>query len=295
MTQSAPVSTALATTAPVQAIAPLTRYEMTLEPEGMTAAWTLAERLAKIRFCKCPTPEEALARIMYGRTLGLSAIASMVNVHMIEDKPGTEAATLLGVCLGRTDICELFEPVGEPTATSATWVAKRAGKKEQRVTWTIEDAKTAGLAQKDNWKHYPKAMLSARCISALAKMVFPDIIKGFASTEELLDREQARTVTVTTDGEVVAVGGKPVEHANLDAELAALKAKISAAKTPDEFKALRQEVEEFPLHSAIPELRATYSEAKKKAKAAAQALAEQKEPEPATAPTDPAPAAAEGS
>jgi hypothetical protein len=45
-------------------------------------------------------------------------------------------------------------------------------------TYTIEDARGAGLANKDNWKKHPKDMLYARCLSRLGKHLFSDAIKN---------------------------------------------------------------------------------------------------------------------
>lgn len=44
------------------------------------------------------------------------------------------------------------------------------------VTFTIEDAQRAGLASRDVWKKNPDDMLFARCLSKLARRLFPDVI-----------------------------------------------------------------------------------------------------------------------
>lgn len=45
-------------------------------------------------------------------------------------------------------------------------------------SFSIEDAKRAGLLTNPTWKTYPKDMLFARALSRLARQLFPDVIKG---------------------------------------------------------------------------------------------------------------------
>ena len=47
-----------------------------------------------------------------------------------------------------------------------------------------EDAKTAGLIGKDNWKNYPKDMLYSRAISRLGRVLFADVVGACYSEDE---------------------------------------------------------------------------------------------------------------
>jgi hypothetical protein len=59
-----------------------------------------------------------------------------------------------------------------------------------RVTWTLDDARRANLAGRQNWRTYPRQMLAARASAELARLIFADVIGGLAITEEL-DEEGA--------------------------------------------------------------------------------------------------------
>jgi hypothetical protein len=75
---------------------------------------------------------------------------------------------------------------GKPTEKVCTISYKRRTAKERRIySFTMDDAKAAELFNKATWKKYPKAMLRARCISAVARMAFPDSIAGMYTPEEL--------------------------------------------------------------------------------------------------------------
>lgn len=55
------------------------------------------------------------------------------------------------------------------------------------MTWTFEQAKKAGLTNKDNWKNYPRAMLRARTIAEGVRAVYPAAIGGMMIAEEAAD------------------------------------------------------------------------------------------------------------
>lgn len=55
-----------------------------------------------------------------------------------------------------------------------------------RLDWTIEQAKTAGLTGKDNWKGYARAMLRARLIAEGVRAVYPAAIGGWQVPEEAM-------------------------------------------------------------------------------------------------------------
>lgn len=56
-----------------------------------------------------------------------------------------------------------------------------------RISWTLDQARRAGLAGKDNWKNYPRAMLRARCIAEGVRAVYPAAIGGMLVAEEARD------------------------------------------------------------------------------------------------------------
>jgi len=60
-----------------------------------------------------------------------------------------------------------------------------------RVMYTIDEAKRAGLVKDGGpWVAHPQAMLFARALSILARQLFPDVIAGVYSEDEV--REMAR-------------------------------------------------------------------------------------------------------
>ena len=157
------------------------------------AAWQLAHRVAGTEFV--PTalrgkPEAVLACILAGHEAGITPMQALQKIHVIEGRPALSAELMRGLVLQHGH--EIwFE---EQSSTRVTIGGKRAGgTRETKITWTMDDAKRAGLADRANWKKYPRAMLAARATSELCRAVFPDVLAGLSHTVEEL-----------TDGDIVA-------------------------------------------------------------------------------------------
>lgn len=190
-------------------------YRRGLEPTDIDKAFKVATAIAATGYCGIKTPEEALTRIMFGRELALTAMQSIRAVYVVNGRPGLDANVMHGLCLNHPT-CEYFEPV-ESTAKVATYRAKRKGRPEVVLSWTIEQAHAAGMfggrptpdgkektKPKDNWVNYPENMLRARCIANLARMVFPEAINGMHTAEELDGDVEPQPQHVTFETKVIA-------------------------------------------------------------------------------------------
>jgi len=120
---------------------------------------------------------------------------SCAHIVIIQGKPTMSAEVMLAMifknCPG-TKIQYL-----EVTNEKCTIKASRPGGEPSTFSFSMADAKAAGLDTKENWRKYPRAMLRSRCISELARSLFPDSLSGVSYTAEELG------ATVNEDGEVV--------------------------------------------------------------------------------------------
>lgn len=156
--------------------------------ELMPQAWALAERIARTEFV--PTalrgkPEAVLAAILTGHEVGISPMQALSKIHVIEGRPAMAAELMRALVLAQGH--EFY--VEESNTTRCTVVVRRHGaERESRFTWTLDDAKRAGLDGRQNWKRYTRAMLLARATSEAIRAVFPDVVAGISySVEELTD------------------------------------------------------------------------------------------------------------
>ena len=157
------------------------------EPEGIREAFYLAEVLVKSRLLpdSVTTPEAAFAIIATGRELGLTAMQSLRSIHVIKGKTILSADLVASLVKSRRDVCEYFQLV-ESTPERAVYKTKRVGEPEPTtMAFTMEDAKRAQLTSNANWTKYPAQMLRARCITGLARAVYPDLAMGIYDTDEI--------------------------------------------------------------------------------------------------------------
>ena len=104
-------------------------------------------------------PDEIHACVMLGRELGLGPMRSLSWVILVDGRPSLYAEGVRALILARGH--ELR--VTEWTKTRCVLAGRRAGSSDwQEVTYTIDDAKQAGLAGKPTWRAYPQEMLLAR-------------------------------------------------------------------------------------------------------------------------------------
>lgn len=145
------------------------------------------------------TSAAALAIIQKGRELGIPPMYALNNISVIQGRTVTGAELMLAMIY--RDHGDDAIQVEETTAERCVLLyRRRSWQAARRFEWSMEDARTAGLEKKEVWKGYPPAMLRARCISAVARMAFPDTIGGMYTHEEM-----GGEVEVTDTGEVIPV------------------------------------------------------------------------------------------
>lgn len=126
-------------------------------------------------FADTRSEAQAVAKILAGAEAGFGPMAAMTGIHIVKGKIVMGANLMAAKVKGsgrynykikRLDdtgcVLEFFEngrPVGESS-------------------FTLEDAKKAGLGGGDNWQHYPRNMMFARAISNGVRWYCADVFNG---------------------------------------------------------------------------------------------------------------------
>jgi hypothetical protein len=204
-------------------------------PKSMAEVQSMAEILSKSKLLpdalqgKAP---DVVVQILAGQELGLAPMAAIRGVYIVQGKPVLSADTMVALVLG-SGLAEFFSCIDE-TATSVTYETKRKGSPiPQRVTWSDEDSKAAGLNTKDTHRLYKRQMRRARCKALLARDVYPDVLAGCYDPEEL---------HVSVD----APPGMPARHSDaIDAEV---------IETPTVVRSLLDDIDTAPSEDALKAL-----------------------------------------
>lgn len=125
------------------------------------------------------------AAILTGQELGLTPMASLRAINIIQGTPAMTALAMRALVQSRGHQLRKVES----SDTRCVYEGRRAGMDTwERSEWTIERANRLGLTGKDNWRKQPEAMLIARASSEICRLVAADVLLGVPySAEELED------------------------------------------------------------------------------------------------------------
>ena len=130
-------------------------------------------------------PGNVLVAVQTGAELGLKPMQSLQGISVINGRPSIWGDAMRALVISHPEFEDLHE---DKQDTYCTVTLKRRGRSAVVTTFTMEDAKKAGLAGKSGpWQTAPKRMLQMRAFAFAARDLFADALKGIKSTEELRD------------------------------------------------------------------------------------------------------------
>lgn len=145
----------------------------------------MAAAIAKSGLFGMKTPDQALALMLTAQAEGQHPATITQDYDIIQGKAARKTNSVLARYQQAGGSVEWHELTDK--CADATFTPPQAAGKPLRIKWTAEMAKSAGLAGKDNWKNYPRAMLRARCIAEGVRATYPAAIGGMMVSEEAQD------------------------------------------------------------------------------------------------------------
>jgi hypothetical protein len=133
-------------------------------------------------------PDDAMVAIMHGAEHGVSPLAALQHIALVNGKPSFYGDALPGIALGKGYITDLDTKwtgtEGTDEWTAVCTVTKANGKTLSR-SFSVAEAKKAGLWTKSGpWSQYPKRMLGWRAIGYAVRDAAPSAMLGYTVEEE---------------------------------------------------------------------------------------------------------------
>jgi len=162
----------------------------TLTPQTMDEALRFAEILAGSSIVPKDyqgSPGNILVAVQLGAEIGLPPLQAIQNIAVINGIPSIWGDAMIALVRG-SGLLESIEETISDDGQEATCTVQRRGEEPVTRTFSMEDAKLAGLSSKPGpWKEYPKRMLQMRARSWALRDVFPDVLRGVYMAEEAQD------------------------------------------------------------------------------------------------------------
>lgn len=169
-------------------------------PQDFDGAWRIATAVTKAGMAPkgLDTPEKAMVAIMHGMEVGLTPMAALQSIAVVNGRPTIWGDGAIGLVRGSGKCEWIKERIdGEGDAMVAVCEVKRRGEDDPiSARFSVADAKKAALWGKAGpWQQYPKRMLAMRARAFALRDGFADVLRGLGIAEEVQDTPVMRDVT----------------------------------------------------------------------------------------------------
>lgn len=183
-------------------------------PRSMEEAYRIAKAVCAAGMAPSglDTPEKALVAIMHGLEIGLTPMAALQRIAVVNGRPTIWGDGAMSLVRG-SGACEYVRETfsGDGDVYTAICTAKRRGEPEPIVaTFSVGEAKKAGLWNKEGpWQQFPKRMLQMRARAFALRDGFADVLGGLYLREEIEDVAPRQAPQETTKDTPQTVATKP--------------------------------------------------------------------------------------
>ena len=169
-------------------------------PQDFDGAWRIATAVVKAGMAPkgLDTAEKAMVAIMHGMEVGLTPMAALQSIAVVNGRPTIWGDGALGLVQGSglmESHKEWFEGNGDTRKAFCT--VKRKGDPEVKSgEFSVADAKKAGLwGITGPWTQYSDRMLKMRARGFALRDGFSDVLRGLGIAEEVQDYQAIKDVT----------------------------------------------------------------------------------------------------
>ena len=125
---------------------------------------------------------DAVATMIVARELGLAPLSSFPDLMVINGTVGMTSKLMLALVLKAGHRVDVIEMTNEKAELHA-WRKYDEWVKVGTFTFTMDQADTAELSQKDTYVKYPADMLMNKASARMVRFAFPDVLRGYVPAE----------------------------------------------------------------------------------------------------------------
>lgn len=172
-------------------------------PQDFDGAWRIATAVCKAGMAPkgLDAPEKAMVAIMHGMEVGLTPMAALQSIAVVNGRPTIWGDGAIGLVRGSGKCEWIKERIdGDGDNMVAVCEVKRKGEADPiKAAFSVSDAKKASLWGKQGpWQQYPKRMLAMRARAFALRDGFADVLRGLGIAEEVQDFQPIHNVTPPT-------------------------------------------------------------------------------------------------
>lgn len=177
------------------------------------------------------TPEKVLVCMFKAQELGLPPLEGLSGMAVINGKTTLQGNLILALINRSNKAKKIIVEEHENYCTVT--MSRRDYDFEYTFSFSLDDAKKAGLVEKQIWKQYPKTMLKWRAVSGCARVVFSDVIGGLYTPEEIISITDGFEGKVDEEGNIELIERPDNQNLLESAEMSMANGEESQSSSSD--------------------------------------------------------------
>lgn len=162
-------------------------------------------------------PQDIFVILQMGQELGLKPMQAINGINVIQGKPTMAPQTMIALIYQKipNPIIKIFKNNENEVCCT---MARSKEHEPYTATWNTKKAADMKLLDKSNWKMQKENMMQWRAVAECARYVFPDIIQGFYTPDEMGDQQEIKEAPLQAENlnkkETIEV--KKIDASNVD-------------------------------------------------------------------------------
>lgn len=217
----------------------------------------MSTAVAKSGLFGVKTPDQALALMLLAQSENIHPMTAVRDYHLINGRPSMKAEAMLARFQEAGGVVRWHALTDDKADAS---FSHPSSPEPVRICWDMKRAQTAGLAGKDIWKSYPRAMLRSRVVSEGIRTVLPGVLAGKYTPEETMHIESVEPL-MSQEQRIDAIANTMLSEPKAE-HIREIKASQEIGKLRQTFSAAWNAGKAMGDESAMEEFRLAYEERK---------------------------------